>query len=485
MILRLRVRGRVALDIGPAPPHAGADTAGQDGWVEGGVATRRARLTCSGAMVEKAGCVVALEDRRAGQRLGALVLPIAAMLAVAAGVMPAIGSAPSTSGACVKHPYQVATRPQNPGSVTHSLPAELVSRLDEAAEKSLKNAASPGAIVGVRTPQGTWTKAYGVANPATGRPMAVGMHTRIGSVTKTFTGTVLLQLAQQGNLSLDDPISKYVAGVPHGARITLRMLANMTSGVASYTLSPDFTDQYFAHPETIFRPPQLIASGIAKSPIFTPGAKFDYSNTNTVLLGRVIEKVTDENVGKVFRQRIFKPLGLTDTVWPWRKTFIPKPYPHGFTLQGDTATPDHPADATHWNPAWGWTAGELISNMPDLLTYGRALGTGQGLLSPRTQVERLTSFPRPAGYGLALGCVDGWVGHTGELPGYNTSVFYDTTSDTTVIVQTNSDIASGNCPESPTLNDNAWDLPCSAPATRIFVAISTALGHTFTPPPIQ
>jgi D-alanyl-D-alanine carboxypeptidase len=82
-----------------------------------------------------------------------------------------------------------------------------------------------------------------------------------------------------------------------------------------------------------------------------------------------------------------------------------------------------------------------------------------------------------------MGCVDGWVGHTGELPGYNTSVFYDTTSDTTVVVQANSDIASGSCPESPTLPDDAHYSVCSSPATRVFVGLSTALGHTFTPPP--
>lgn len=310
------------------------------------------------------------------------------------------------------------------------------------------------------------------------------MHTRIGSVTKTFTGTVLLQLAQEGRLSLDDPIAKYVPGVPNGATVTLRMLANMTSGVASYTASDAFTDVFFAHPRTVFTPKQLIAVGVALSPIFRPGAKLNYSNTNTILLGRVIEKITGAPIGQVFQRRIFKPIGLTNTVWPGRSTAIPRPYPQGFTLQGDTATPDDPSNATHWNPSWGFTAGELISNMSDLLTYGRALGTGQGLLHPVTQAERLTSFPGPAGYGIAMGCVDGWVGHTGELPGYNTSVFYDTTTDTTVIVQTNSDIPSGKCP-TPTLNDDPRVLVCSAPATRMFVALSIALGHPFTPPPVS
>jgi D-alanyl-D-alanine carboxypeptidase len=125
----------------------------------------------------------------------------------------------------------------------------------------------------------------------------------------------------------------------------------------------------------------------------------------------------------------------------------------------------------------------MISTLDDLLVYGRALGTGQGLLDEESQVERLTSFPGPSGYGIALGCVDGWVGHTGELMGFNTSVFYDTTADTTIIVAVNSDIASGDCTVLPVLPDNQTGIPCMAPATRMFVGVSEALGHTFTPPP--
>jgi D-alanyl-D-alanine carboxypeptidase len=124
-----------------------------------------------------------------------------------------------------------------PASTTAALPADLVVKLDAAAQSSFMDAAAPGAIVGVRTPQGTWIKAYGDADPVAKAPMTDDMHTRIGSVTKTFTGTMIMQLAEQGKLSLDDTIDKYVAGIPNGDRVTLRMLANMTSGVASYTRS--------------------------------------------------------------------------------------------------------------------------------------------------------------------------------------------------------------------------------------------------------
>lgn len=377
----------------------------------------------------------------------------------------------------------VIARTPSPDAPTGTLPATLVSSLESAADTGFAQAAAPGAVVAVRTREGTWTKSYGLADPDQKTPMKAGVHTRIGSITKTFTGTLIMQLAEQKLISLDHSIDKYVPDVPNGDRITLRQLADMTSGVASYTRSERFTKRYFAKPDTVFTPGELLAAGLAESPLFEPGAQFDYSNTNTILLGMVIEKVTRQPVQKVLEEQILKPLGLAHTVWPGASTKLPAPYAQGFTLQGDFATPEAPSNATHWNPAWAWTAGQLISTVDDLLIYGRALGTGQGLLKAEGQAERLSSFPSPAGYGIGMGCVDGWVGHTGELPGYNTALYYDTTTDTTIVVQTNSDIASGDCPaDTPTLPDNPKGLACSSPATRIFTALTQALGHPFVMP---
>lgn len=385
--------------------------------------------------------------------------------------------------ACVADPAAVAVKAPGEGSATNELAPELVSKLDAAARTSFAEAAAPGAIVGVRTPEGTWTAAYGQANPTIESPMTTDMHSRIGSVTKTFTGTVIMQLAQEGKLSLSDPIEKYYAGIPDGDRITLEQLANMTSGIASYYTEP-FLERYFGNPETTFKPDELIAYGVAESPTFEPGAQFNYSNTNTILLGRVIEAVTGQTAAEVFKQRVYEPLGMTATSLPEVSLEIPQPHPQGYTLQG-AKEPGQPLNATNWSPSFGWTAGGMISTLRDLLIYNRALGTGQGLLDPAMQVQRLQSFPVPAGYGFALGCIDGWIGHTGELPGFNTALYYDTTTDTSVVVMVNSDIASGDCPESPVLSDNPSDRPCSAPATRVFVGLSEALGHPFQPLPAQ
>jgi D-alanyl-D-alanine carboxypeptidase len=417
------------------------------------------------------------------------------VLLLAVGLVATGSTAVATPGAgggsdvapCVQDPREVITAKLPESATAKELPDRLANRLDAAAEAAFEaeEGAAPGAIVGVRTPKGTFIEAYGVSDRDTGVPMTTDLHMRIGSVTKTFTGTVILQLAEDGKLSLDDPIDEYVPGVPNGDRITLRLLADMTSGVASYSVNPAFGERLFGDPEGVtFTPDELVAYGLADSPIFEPGAMYNYSNTNFILLGKVIEEVTGRPVFDVIRRRIIKPLGLSETSWPGDTTELPSPYAEGYTLQGNEATPELPDNATHWNPSWAWTAGGLVSTMDDLLTYDRALGTGQGLLDRGMQTERLTSFPPSSdyAYGLALGCVGGWVGHTGELPGYNTSLYYDTTRDFTVVVMTNSDIASGACTESPTLALDPQDIACSGPSTRIEVALSEALGHPFTPP---
>src|SRR4051812_12572112 len=127
---------------------------------------------------------------------------LAAAAAEGAGAEDAAGPAK----ACVTDVDKVIATKPTAAMMSAALPADLVSRLDQAARQSFAEAATPGAIVGVRTPSGTWTAAYGKGDPAAGTPMQVGMHTRIGSVTKTFTGTVIMQLAEAGKLSLDDPI---------------------------------------------------------------------------------------------------------------------------------------------------------------------------------------------------------------------------------------------------------------------------------------
>lgn len=389
-------------------------------------------------------------------------------------------SATAAAAACVKDP-QAVTAVQPAATSTVALPADLVTTLDQAATAGVKEAASPGAIVGVRTPKGTWIKAYGDSDPIKKQAMTADMHVRIGSVTKPFTGTLIMQLVEQGKISLDDPISKYVPGVPNGDQVTLKLLGIMRSGVASYSRNDEFVKLIFATPDRVFTPDQLLKYGYELSPAFAPGADFEYSNSNTLLLGKVVEKVTGKTLQQAYQSMIFEPLKLSQTTAAGTSPDMPTPFARGYTLQGVTGTT--PADATSYNPSWAGAAGEIVSDAADMLTFARAVGTGQGLLKPATQVTRLNTWAPAGGYGFQWACAGGWVGHTGELPGYNVTVWYDTTTDSSVVVAANSDIASGGCTASPTLTDNPTEPICSSPGVRVFVAVSKALGHEFVPTP--
>lgn len=387
----------------------------------------------------------------------------------------------STPVGCVVDPAAVVARPADAPSTP--LPDALVQELRATTEASRAQISSPGAIVAIQTPEGRWVEAFGLADPFTGREMTVADVQRVGSITKTFTGTLILQLVEEGKISLDDPISKYVDGVPNGENITLRMLITMVSGLASYTLDETFQQDWFNDPQKEWTAEELLADAFALPPLFAPGAEFNYSNTNFVLLGEVIEEVTDRTYEEEFAERIFEPLGLTGTFAP-PSTALPDPHSIGFTMQSTAPDATEPVNATNWSPSFARTAGVLASTTDDLLVWGRALATGNGILDAETQIERLTFSPK-GGYGQAMGCLDGWVGHTGELPGYNTSVFYDTASDITIITLTNSDIPAGTCTTSQVLPNNPSTGACMAPATRLFVDLSKALGNEFTPPPMS
>jgi D-alanyl-D-alanine carboxypeptidase len=360
--------------------------------------------------------------------------------------------------------------------------------LDAALEKSFQESGAPGVVAAVQTPEYTWVGTQGVADLTTEEPMTPEVHHRIGSLTKTFTITLLLQAEAEGLLSLDDTIDQYVDSIPNGDSITLRQMANMTSGIASYTENEQWADEVFSDPEQVLTPEELAQVGIEDSPQFDPGTEWHYSNTNTVLLGLVLEQVTGETIGELYRERIIEPLGLQGTSFPDADPSIPEPHAQGYTLQGQSG--GEPIDATNWNPSWAWTAGAMISTVEDLLVYGRVLGsTGEGLLPPEQQADRLDSFVSDLsplnqpplngelGYGLGLTNDDGWIGHNGELPGYNTYLFYNPELDATVAVAVNSDISSGDCPsDKPTMTDGPQGIPCDDPADRIFRALAEALG---------
>ncbi|WP_328671123.1 serine hydrolase domain-containing protein [Streptomyces sp. NBC_00328] len=320
-----------------------------------------------------------------------------------------------------------------------SLSPALSARLDKAIADVRRQAGIPGVVVGLWMPgKGNYVRATGVADKATREPMSAGSYVRIGSETKTFTVTALLELVDRHQVRLDDPISRYIPGVPNGRRITLRQLAGMRSGLFPYTSDADFEHDLLSDPQRAFTPRELLAYGFKHPNTFAPGAQFEYSNTNLILLGLVVEKVTGHELRDVIERRVLRPARLRHTLFPKGNEF-PEPHPQGYT---DQTLSGEVANSTNWNPSWGWAAGAMISNLQDLRHWAKVVATGT-LLSPATQAERLrtlpTGFPGTS-YGLGIFDASGWIGHNGSLPGYETVTVYLPAKKATLVVMINTDI---------------------------------------------
>ena len=311
-------------------------------------------------------------------------------------------------------------------------------RLDDAIGRAMTEASIPGAIVGIWGPAGDYVRTFGVADKATRNPMQTDFHSRVGSVTKTFTVTAMLQLVDQEKLELSDPISKYIQGVPSGEQITLRELAQMTSGLITFDDVAEFANSYTADPHQSFTPEQLLGYALDKPLQFPPGTQYQYSNTNIVLLGLVVEEQSGQSLPDFIGEHILAPLKLTHTSFPTTAAF-PDPHPQGYTtLDGRQQI------ATDWNPSWGWAAGNMISTLDDMRIWARALATG-ALLTPETQRERLdTTVPmnpeETAFYGLGLFNAGGWIGHSGIIFGYQTVALYLPQTQTTLVFLINTDV---------------------------------------------
>ena len=324
--------------------------------------------------------------------------------------------------------------------------------IEAALDRSFSATKAPGVIVGIWIPgEGSYVAAKGLADLKTRQSMRADDHFRIGSLTKTFTATALLILAGQKKLSLDDPVSKYAPWVPNGDHITLRMVANMTSGLHNYTEVDSWVGTAFSDLQRVWTPRELVDVGIGHPPDFPPGKGWHYSNTNYVLLGMILEQVSGKKIPQLFADEMFRPLHLTQTIWP-TSSAMPDPYAHGITMQ----TLDHEqADATNRNPSGAFTAGELISTLSDLRTWIVSAATGS-LISRAMQKERLTWVTLPPmtpehAYGIGIAINHGWLGHTGELPGYNCGAHYLPEKKAVIVVMVNSDIPVGSANPAPAI----------------------------------
>jgi D-alanyl-D-alanine carboxypeptidase len=316
----------------------------------------------------------------------------------------------------------------------------------------------PGAIVYVDVPgKGTWLTALGSGSIEGTPAMTTDNHMRIGSVTKSLTAEVVLQLVDQGTIGLDDPVTKYLPGVPNGEHITIRELLGMTAGLFNYTEDDYFNLTLDKDPHKPWTPFECIGIGLAHPPYFPPGQGFHYSNTNYEILGVVVERAGKAPLQKLMQDLVLTKLGMTATSLPvYDDTAIPDPHPQGYmygtnvegnvayaaALAGNKAAAQitvapgtKPTDVTDL-PTNGVASGGAISTVGDMVRWAKALGTGS-LLTPATQAARTTFDPR-GNYGLGMEkAFGGLIGHNGAVPGFQTFVGYQPAKGATVIVMTN------------------------------------------------
>ena len=278
----------------------------------------------------------------------------------------------------------------------------------------------------------------GEADKSSGRAPTAADSFRIGSVTKSFTVTLILQLAEEGALSLQDPIGDYIPNIQN-PDATLEQLANMTSGIFNYTENQDFVELFVSDFARVWTNQQLIDYANEGSPYFLPGLSWYYSNTNTVALGMVVEQVTGNSLAQEINSRLATPLSLQSTVYP-PTADMPVPYAAGYAVV-DVGEVE---EFTRTHPSSSAGSGALVSSLEDLAVWGRALGRGE-LLSEDSfnrQIQMISTDSCPTcpeydGYGMGIGELDGWLGHTGDYIGYQALVMFDPLTEATVVILVN------------------------------------------------
>ncbi|MBO4269585.1 serine hydrolase domain-containing protein [Microbispora triticiradicis] len=283
--------------------------------------------------------------------------------------------------------------------------------LQKAIEEMI-DAGFTGVTMRVHDERGEWVGSAGVAKLGENAKPPVDGHVRIGSNTKTFTATVVLQLVAEGKVELDSPVAGYLPEFGLDRRITVRMLLQHTSGVFNFTgdFDPDGTQvpgipatpsgkEWVDNRFATYRPEELVRLALSKPSRFEPGTDWSYSNTNYVLARLLIEKVTGRPVAEEMQRLILGPLGLTGTVQPTTETDIPEPHAHAYyRYEEDGQT--HTVDVTRHNPSWISSGGDMISTTQDLHTFISALVGGKLLPAPLL-AEMCTPEPK-VGYGLGV-----------------------------------------------------------------------------------
>ena len=332
-----------------------------------------------------------------------------------------------------------------------AFPPKVVAEIQAEMDNLTASGLPPGMVVWIDAPDYQFAGASGFANLKAETPMPPEGAFRIGSITKTFTATVVLQLAEDGVLSLDDPLALWLpevaAQLPYGDQITLRHLLTHTSGVFNIVESEAYYSDLFMAAEIDEEAGVATLACVERDPHdtlaryvygaeanFEPGAQWRYSNTNYTLLGMVIETATGVPLAEAYRTHIYAPLGMTSTYLDCYEEPLVDVV-HGYTNLGGGTT-----DVTDLHESIGWAAGGLVSTAPDLVTFARGLFGGALFDDAESLAAMMTPAPGSS-YGLGLMIKTVYVGHAGGIAGFQTLLHYAPAFDTVVVTLYNSDSA--------------------------------------------
>jgi D-alanyl-D-alanine carboxypeptidase len=313
---------------------------------------------------------------------------------------------------------------------------------------------TPGLGVWLESEQlGEYSWASGEANPETGDPYTSQTHHRVGSITKPFVADLVLQLADEGLISLDDTIEEWFPELDGADEVTIRMLGNMTSGIFNYTESLAWVSELLDDPEAAWEPEDLLRFGFDLTDEIDPGVEWAYSNTNYVMLGLIIEDVTGNPLDDELESRIFGPLELQDTAFSEADApALPEPYARAISTMGLGSSGQ---DSTDWNPSWAWAAGQITSTPADMLRWLPEMYRSTSL-SDEMRAERFDlvdvlpadldeeiaagdDMPNEIGYGYGVLMTNGWYGHDGLIAGYASMVGYHPELEASLVIFSNSD----------------------------------------------
>jgi len=312
---------------------------------------------------------------------------------------------------------------------------ELHTRLHQYGDSILLAQHLPGLIIGVWNDETkvSYLEGFGFSNVEKQTKMLPTLPFRIGSITKTFVVTNVLQLVEEGLIDLDQMVAAYIDSIPHATRITVRMLCNMTSGYENYSASASFDSIMANDPLRKWDKWELIRLGTSAPLRFIPGEEVYYSNTNTLILAAIIEKVTGMAWEESVLKRTIKPLNLTKTYFAIDNEFTSNGV-QGYEL--DTSDFSFTNITTKYNVSWGSAAGNMISTAEDLRNWATALVDGT-LISDSLHQQRFFSDVNLAPeitYGLGMFNLRSYWGHNGGIPGYNVTLMRDPDNKITILV---------------------------------------------------